>query len=158
MCTCWGGRGLRAESSFGVYGYLCVLLWGYQGGEFSVMVRLHFSLVLGLQGRRGELGAPSPRSCVLGGMQMCTLTSWEASCTNQGRMEPCGAAADESCWSWSGRRGGFLRRQRGKCCPLSQGDHVLPGTALWSWHDAILITPPFSLRCLVLADECVVTL
>lgn len=70
------------------------------------MVRLHFSLVLGLQGRRGELGAPSPRSCVLGGMQMCTLTSWEASCTNQGRMEPCGAAADENCWSWSGRRGG----------------------------------------------------
>lgn len=46
-------------------------------------------------------------------------------------MEPRGVAADE------GR----------------QGFHILPETALWSCHDAVLITPPFSPRCLVVADE-----
>lgn len=46
--------------------------------------------------------------CVLGGVQVHTPASWETGSANQGRMGPCGVAANEGLWSWSdGRQGWF---------------------------------------------------
>ena len=70
MSTFWGGGVLRAESSLRVHGHLCVLLLGHQGGQLSALTSLHFSVVCGLQGWRGEV------VCVLGGVQVHTPASW----------------------------------------------------------------------------------
>lgn len=102
MSTFWGGGVLRAESSLRVHGHLCVLLLGHQGGQLSALTSLHFSVVCGLQGWRGEV------VCVLGGVQVHTPASWGTGSANRGRMGPCGVAANEGLWSWSDGPAGLV--------------------------------------------------
>lgn len=100
-----------------------MLLSGQQGGQFSVTAKAAF--------QPGPEALTMERGVGVGPPPRACVLGGVAGCPEQGSMEPRGVAADE------GR----------------QGFHILPGTALWSCHDAVLITPPFSPRCLVVADE-----
>lgn len=95
----WRGGGSEQKADLGFVGiYVCCFQVSKEGSSAS-RLRLHFSPVPRLRGRRGELvWAPSPRSCVLSGV---------AGCPNQGSMEPHGVAAHEGCWSWSDGQAGL---------------------------------------------------